>query len=165
MASGPDGQNLDHAKSKNMSLYERLLDKRPAIYLTPEDMLAEAVEYFKWSEDNPLQDEQVNVWRGAVIRTSLDKMRPFTKQGLATHLRITVNKLSSFKGRGEDWAEVMELIEQVIYEQKFSGATAGLMNATIIGRDLGLAEKQELSAPDGPIEQVVVYGLPDNGRA
>jgi len=49
--------------------------------------------------------------------------------------------LESYKAKGEGWAEAVELVEQAIYNQKFEYAAAGLMNATIIARDLGLAEK------------------------
>lgn len=130
----------------------------------PEQFLAEAVAYFEWAEENPLQEENVNVHRGAVIRYDTSKMRPFTKQGLATYLGITVNALNRFKTK-EGFEEAFELIEQVLYDQKFTGAATGLMNATIISRDLGLADKQELTGKDGePLHQVVQYELPNNGR-
>ena len=38
---------------------------------------------------------------------------------------------------------VIERIEQTVYSQKFEGAAAGLLNANIIARDLGLADRRE----------------------
>lgn len=132
---------------------EQLLEgqeRRHRTYATPQEFLAAVAEYFQWCEDNPIQDEQVNVWQGQVIRTDLNKTRAFTKTGLASFLGIPVSRLEAYKRRDdESWSEVVELIEQVIYTQKFENAAAGLLNASIISRDLGLAEKSELSGPGG----------------
>ena len=118
----------------------------PKKYFTPQDFLADAVRYFEWVDENPLQEELVFHARGLITRSQVDKMRPYTKQGLATFLGIPVSRLDSYKSRQEEgWAEAVEMIEQVIYEQKFSGAAAGLLNASIISRDLGLAEKTEVT--------------------
>lgn len=45
------------------------------------------------------------------------------------------------------------MINDAIRHQKFTGAAADLLNPMIISRDLGLADKSELSGPDGgPME-------------
>jgi hypothetical protein len=113
------------------------------IYVTPQDFLSACVEYFKWCEDTPLLEENIFQNKGMIIRANKAKVRAFTKSGLAQHLSIPASRLTSYKERGGDWAEVLELVEQAIYNQKFENAAAGLMNATIIARDLGLSEKQE----------------------
>lgn len=134
-----------------MSAYDRLLsNRRDRIFLTPDDLLAEAVAYFKWAEDTPLQEEQLFHHRGAVVRANTDKVRAFTKKGLASYLGIPESRFSSYKQRKDPaWADVMELIEQVIHTQKFENAAAGLLNASLISRDLGLAEKQEVTGGGG----------------
>lgn len=151
-----------------MSYYQQLLDgrkRRRIIYVTPDDFLKAAADYFKWCEEHPIIEEQVNVWQGVAIRTELEKVRPFTKKGFATYLGISENRLKSYLARGDEWAEAAALVEQVIYTQKFENAAAGLLNANIITRELGLAEKQEVTGADGgPLEQVVQYQLPSNGR-
>lgn len=124
-------------------LYERLLNKRPTIYLQPSEFMKAVVDYFKWCEEHPLLEEQVFQYKGCIVRADKGKMRPFTKQGLATYLGIPVSRLDGYKKRGGEWAETVEIIEQVMYDQKFSGAAAGLLNAGIITRDLGLTDKQE----------------------
>lgn len=136
-----------------MSIYDRLLkNHRDRIFLTPEDFLKACVEYFEWAENNPLQEEHLFAYQGEVTRASTDKVRAFTKRGLATYLGIPESRLGSYKNRMDPaWREVMEMVEQVIYTQKFENAAAGLLNASIISRDLGLAEKTqaEVSAPGG----------------
>ena len=50
-------------------------------------------------------------------------------------------------------AGVLNFIDSVIREQKFSGAAAELLNSALIARDLGLADRQEISGPEGgPME-------------
>lgn len=47
----------------------------------------------------------------------------------------------------------MHEAEEIIRRQKFEGAAADLFNPNIIARDLGLADKSELTGKDGgPIE-------------
>lgn len=123
--------------------YERLLKRKKKIYLHPDELLKDAVDYFKWVDNHPLLEEKSFQFQGVIVKDDLAKMRPYTKTGLAAHLGMTVSRLNGFKSRGEEWAEVVAMIEEVIYTQKFEGAAAGLLNASIIGRDLGLAEKQE----------------------
>ena len=49
-----------------------------------------------------------------------------------------------------------------IREQKFVGAAADFLNASIISRDLGLADKREISGPNGgPIEEVTTEMTPE----
>ncbi|MGL5733948.1 MAG: terminase small subunit, partial [Beijerinckiaceae bacterium] len=132
-------------------LYERLLKAQKRIFLQPKEFLAAAVEYFEWASEHPLEEEQLFHYKGGIVRGDASKLRAFTRQGLATYLGIPASRLETYRGRGGEWAEAVEMIEQVMYEQKFSGAAAGLLNASLIGRDLGLAEKTqaEVSAPNG----------------
>jgi hypothetical protein len=154
-----------------MSYYEQLLRRDKRIFLTPHDFLKAAVEYFEWAEETPLQEEKVFHHQGEITRTDVSKVRAFTKIGLANYLGIPVSRLDSYKAREDKgWAEVVEIIEQVIKEQKFINAAVGLMNATIISRDLGLAEKQEVettdvtppAAPETPSEHQAIHVHPDD---
>ena len=45
--------------------------------------------------------------------------------------------------------------------QKFAGAAADLLNANIIARDLGLADKQDLTNSDGTLSRAPVYKMVD----
>ncbi|MDC9826565.1 terminase small subunit, partial [Devosia sp. ZB163] len=49
-------------------------------------------------------------------------------------------------------------VDEIIRAQKFEGAAAGLLNPNIIARDLGLADKQELTGKGGsPLMPTIVY--------
>lgn len=121
--------------------YKQLLKQELKLWLTARDLMHDAVSYFEWCEENPLQEQQVWQHKGEVVRTNVAKVRAFTKRGLCIHLGITTAKFDAFAKRGEDWEAVVDAIETVIYTQKFENAAAGLLNAGIISRDLGLAER------------------------
>lgn len=50
--------------------------------------------------------------------------------------------------RGKAYAQVIERIEQYVYDVKFDGAVVGIYNPSIIARDLGLKENINISKRD-----------------
>ena len=46
----------------------------------------------------------------------------------------------------KDFVQVITRIENIIYEQKFTGAAATLLNPNIIARDLGLRDDQKIDS-------------------
>jgi len=89
------------------------------------------------------------MYKGMTVRDSVEKLRAFTKKGLATRLGITLNHLNKMSDKGPEWEQACQLIDQVIDTQQFEGAAAGLLNASLVTRSLGLAEKTEHTGKDG----------------
>lgn len=118
--------------------------------------LQEACEdYFQWCEDNPLQEDKAFSYEGDVIHTNLNKVRAFTLNGLCLFIDVTGPTWHDWRTTRQDLANVIAWAEQVIRDQKFVAAAAGLLNANIISRDLGLADKQEISGPNGgPVRSI-----------
>lgn len=136
-----------------MSRYRRFSPTKN--FQLPQQLMAEAIRYFEWVDDHQLQEEKIFQHQGNILRETVAKCRPYTKKGLANFIGVTVARLNDF-GKRPGWEETLEYIEQVIYAQKFENAAAGLLNSTIVSRDLGLAERSELSGPEGgPIQQDV----------
>lgn len=117
-------------------------------YATAEEVWAAAVEAFDWLVAHPLKEEVLFHHQGHVTRTTAKKMRAFTWAGVAMLMGMSENGLKRYRDVPA-FAEVMEWIESVIRTQKFEGAAANMLNASIITRDLGLADKREVSGPDG----------------
>lgn len=92
-------------------------------------------------------------YQGEVVKEELPKMRAMTMTGLCLYLGVNEAYFRQFKKElpeGEtDFSTVIANIEAVIYTQKFEGAAAELLNHNIIARDLGLADKSELTGKDG----------------
>ncbi len=110
-------------------------------------------EYFQWVEDNPLQE--AIVYQGKVSEDPKDLMRAMTISGMCIFLDICEKTWSNYR-KDNDLLQVTTRAEQIIYNQKFAGASADLLNANIIARDLGLADKKQLSGDsENPLTMVI----------
>jgi hypothetical protein len=126
---------------------------RKPIFSSPDELWDACAEYFQWVEENPLMEDKLFCFQGNVTRDTVYKMRAMTIDGLCLFLDIGTSTWDDYRNR-EDFS-VTTRAERVIYNQKFQGAAADLLNANIIARDLGLRDKQEHehSGKDGkPIE-------------
>ena len=122
-------------------------------FACPEDLWEAACEYFVWMTRRPQYETRPFHHQGSVLLKDIPKRRPFTQKGLLLFFNMSKYVWAQYKGtRGEGYAEVVERIEDVMFTQKFEGATADLFNASIIARELGLKEHSEVTgANDGPL--------------
>lgn len=123
---------------------------RKPIFEDADTLWDAAVEYFEWVEENPLWENKVAQFQGDVIDMPSAVMRAMTLDGLHLFLGMTDQTWINYRTR-EGFLEVTTAVDKVIRDQKFSGAAAGLLNASIIARDLGLREatSNEHSGPNG----------------
>ena len=125
--------------------------RRP-IFASADELWAACVEYFEWVDDTPLHEAKAFAYEGQVTVEALPKMRAMTIGGLCLFLDIDETTWRAWRGHPE-FSPVTTRAESVIRDQKFGGAAAGLLNPSIIARDLGLADKSEITGKDGgPIE-------------
>lgn len=106
---------------------------------TPEALWEACLEYFQWVIENPLHEQKAFAHQGTVVTAELEKMRAMTVAGLCLHLGISEQTWYEWE-KDEGLSEVASRARRVIYAQKFEGAAAGLLNANIIARELGLRE-------------------------
>ena len=116
--------------------------RRP-IFALPDDLWTAVVEYFEWVEANPLHEEKVFNGKDGIVRATIAKMRAMTISGLCIFLDIDRKTWDAYRER-PDFLHIVTRAEEIIRDQKFSGAAADLLNANIIARDLGLPDKCEL---------------------
>lgn len=116
----------------------------------PQKLWEACAEYFEWVEDNPLWEYKVAQFQGVPVDMQIPKMRPMTLSGLCIFLDICQDTWANYR-KTQDLIGVTKAVEEVIYNQKFSGAAADLLNANIIARDLGLKDesKHEHTGKDG----------------
>lgn len=117
---------------------------RKPIFASPDELWEACREYFKWVEDNPLYETKAFCHQGVVTYAQIPKMRAMTIGGLCLFLDIDVTTWYEYAKR-EDFSQVTTRVEETIRHQKFAGASADLLNANIIARDLGLADKSDVS--------------------
>jgi len=137
---------------------------RNGIWATPNDLLTDCLAYFQWIEDNPLWEEKGFAFQGVVTKELFAKMRAATLDGLQLHLGISHTTWQSYRVK-PDFVAVCEYADKAIRQQKFAGAAADLLNASIIARDLGLADRSEITGRDGGALQVVTSDMPDDVAA
>ena len=115
---------------------------RNPIFSNPEQLRNACYEYFQWVEDNPLYEEKIFHAQGVITKDTVAKIRAMTISGLCLFLDICENTWTNYK-KQPDFLSITLEVEKVIYNQKFTGASADLLNANIIARELGLADKQQ----------------------
>ncbi len=119
---------------------------------TPKKLWDKFIEYCEWIDDNPFK-EAVLVQKGIKVKDNngqekvtysvgLPKMRPYTLSGFFVFADIDRKTFYSYE-ENKAFLPITTRIRDIIYTQKFEGATSGFFNANIIARDLGLADKQE----------------------
>ena len=115
---------------------------RNPIFETPEQLWVAACEYFQWVENNPLLEEKIFHAQGIITKDTVTKMRAMTISGLCIFLDIDRTTWENYRNN-QDFFRITKEVEEIIYNQKFTGAAADLLNSNIIARELGLADKQQ----------------------
>ena len=127
-------------EKKDQFWRRRLRHGRRPIFEDPIKLWEAAVEYFVYTDKRVIK-KQDYVGKDA-IKVYREFSPPYTITGLCVDLGISLDTWINYKKRS-DFLDIINDIEQIIYSQKFEGAAAGVYNANIIARDLGLAEKTE----------------------
>lgn len=141
---------------------------RNPIFAGPDELWAAATEYFDWVDANPLYEDKVTSFQGVNTHEPVAKMRAMTISGLCIFLDIARSTWDGYRA-AEGFSGITTRVDDVIRTQKFEGASADLLNPSIIARDLGLADKSELTgAGGGPIqvtrvERIIVDPSNSNG--
>lgn len=118
-------------------------------FTNPDDLWNACVEYFEWNAANPLYEAKAFAYEGNVTIEYLPLMRAMTIGGLCLFIDISQRQWQEWRTTRPDLLPVITRCEEIIRKQKFEGASANLLNANIIARDLGLADKSELTGKDG----------------
>jgi len=121
---------------------------RPKKY-TPKSLWAKAQQYFEWVVKNPLYE--MKAFANGTTKY-LPKMRAMSELAFCLFAGIERETFSRYKKGAEGYKEFLGIaskISDIIYQQKFEGASADLLNSGIIARDLGLREKTEITGLDG----------------
>lgn len=116
---------------------------RSRMFETPDDLREACLGYLEWADANPLIEEKHFCAKGQIFTAELKKPRAVTIVGLCLHLGIHRHTWQNYR-ISEEFDLVCDEIEDRMKQYKFENAVAGLMNPTLIARDIGLVEKQEV---------------------
>lgn len=117
---------------------------------SPEKMWEYFQQYADEKKNNPKYDNKANLKTGEII--PVPRELPLSWNGFSVWLFMNGIACSishyryNLNNGYNDFLAIVQTIDHIIYEDKFSGASAGVYNSSIIARDLGLVDKQEVSA-------------------
>jgi len=133
--SAPKGNRFWEARSSH---------GRKPIWDNPQELYDACVEYFEWVEANPLWETKPMIVNGEVYDAPTAKMRAMTIEGLCVFLGMHRSTWDEYKYK-QDFSDIVNLVNNTMYEQKLTGAASGLLVASIIQRELGLKEASDLN--------------------
>lgn len=110
------------------------------IFETPEELQEACFRYFDWADENPIWEDKVF---GSGFRAKVAHARAMTIRGLCVFIGISKRTWDEYRNR-DAFKDVCEVAEDIMFEQKFAGAAAGVFNGNIIARELGLSDKKEI---------------------
>jgi hypothetical protein len=119
--------------------------RRPRKYQDGAALFDAAMGYFEWLEENPIEVEEVSVSQGTPVRYNVKKKRPPTFSGLQVHLGIVQETWQQYMKK-PDYQPHAQIIDALVRNDKLEGALVGIYNAAVAIRDLGLADKQQVSS-------------------
>lgn len=126
---------------------------RDKIFETPGVLWSACLEYFEATDARKWETKD---WVGKdATKVTREVNVPYTLTGLYIFLDIVHDTWFEYRKR-KDFSAICTRVEQIIYTQKFEGATVGAYNASIIARDLGLKDSTEAKT-DGKVEVTVKY--------
>lgn len=132
---------------------------RDKLFETPELLWEAASEYFQWCDKHPLHGaDALRSGQNAGKIIKIPYMRAYTLTGLCLYVNASEKWWINFRSGdklSKDFLSVITRIEDIIKTQKFEGAAAGLLNANIIARDLGLSDKQDVKHDFPGIKPIV----------
>ena len=120
---------------------------RDRIVQDPEALIETANEYFQYCVENPIP---VIDFKGSQVQ-EVDFKRPqvFEKSGLLVFLGVNKwETITNLRNVSKDFSDAVDYIENVIFYQKYSNAVVGMYNATLIARDLKIADVTESTVKD-----------------
>lgn len=122
---------------------------RPRKIESPAKLWNLACDYFIEVDNTPAEKEDfIKSGEHAGNKVKVRLKRPYTWSGFDRFLfsRGIVAKLEQYKmnarGAYGEYVGVIDKIGQIMYEQKFDGATVGLFNQSVISYDLGFHKEE-----------------------
>ncbi len=128
-------------KVGNQAWKARSSHGRKPKFSSPDELWDKCCEYFEWVNANPLMAVELVKYRGVATQVELPKMRPMTMTGLCVFLDIRRSTWTTYS-QNPDFLDITEKVERIIWVYKFDGAVVGLLNPSIIARELGLGGKR-----------------------
>lgn len=149
-------------KYTSQQQWEVVDNYRNIVSNTPEELWDNAVSYFKWCKDNPIEIKKTAMTgKDAGKKFIVELPVMYTIKGLCLHCNVLEEYLKDMRAAKEtapDWYIVVSKILYIIHDQNMTYAALDLFNPILVGR-LHNIEKDD--TPPANITINHVQGLPD----
>ncbi len=99
----------------------------------------------KYNSESEVWDAARSYFNWCVEHEIRGKPRAFTKRGLCVYMSITNDTWSNYKAI---YPTVTSMVDDIIFEQKFTHAAVDIFNANLISKDLGMMDRNvNINAP------------------
>ena len=132
---------------------------KPRLYPTPTDLWKACKPYFEWIDENPILKTSTTTSAKGTFHNEEPLQKPYNWMGLYVFLGVC--DLDGYKEK-EEYSAIYTHIGNIIRNQKFEGATAGIFNANIIARDLGLKDSSDITSMGKQINITPIEFTKDN---
>ena len=118
---------------------------RDKIFSSPEMLWESCIEYFEATDKRKWHKTEFKNEGGVLKECLIPTETPYTLSGLRVFLGIDDNTWIRYRTdeNYKDFWDIIKKVEDIMFTQKFEGATVGAFNASIIARDLSLVDKSE----------------------
>lgn len=152
----------DPIKFTSQQQWEVVNNYREITSNTPEQLWENAVSYFQWCKDNPIEIKKTAMTGKDVGKKFIVELPiMYTIKGLCLHCNILEEYLKDMRAAREtapDWYMVVSKILYLIHDQNMTYAALDLFNPLLVSR-LNNIEKDD--SPPSNIIVEHVYGLPE----
>lgn len=116
---------------------------RDLIFSSPTILWEACCEYFEATDSRKWVRKD---WVGKdAFEVQRETETPYTLSGLFLFLDIDKTTWDLYKER-KDFIGITTRVQQIMFTQKFEGATVGVFNANIIARELGLRDGSDITS-------------------
>ncbi|MCF2872675.1 DNA-packaging protein [Octadecabacter sp. G9-8] len=128
---------------------------------TPEELWMKCVRYFEWASGNPLIEAKHHAYEGEADLADVPHVRLFTKTALYAFIDLSKTAWLNWGNKESnqyrpDLVPVMELVDQIIWDQKFTNAAAGLAHAGLVIADLNKMKVGDTTMASVAVDEVQI---------
>lgn len=125
------------------------------LFSTPEILWEECIKFFESVDDRKWHRIEFHGKDAEECIVPLET--PYTWTGLYLFLDISHTTWQDYEKR-EDFIAITARVRNIIYTQKFEGASVGAFNATLIAKDLQLIDRTDLTTKN---DKIGTFDLPN----
>lgn len=128
---------------------------------SPIELWEACKEYFEWIDETPIVETETNTSGKSKSVKEKEHAKPYTWEGLYAYLGVC--NLDRYRKK-KAFVGIISHISNIIYSNKFEGASVGLFNSNIIARDLGLKDRTDLTSSDASMTPKIEIVRPDESK-